>query len=266
MATPDGGLAAISYAPCTVTGLAGKKVPVEILVETNYPFEEKVLITINPGKESRFPLVLRIPSWVNGPSIKVNGETISCTPGEFATLNRKWKKGDQIELVLTSAVRLEERYRSAVAVAKGPLYFSIRIPKDYTAIETCKKHYSYMGSADWQIEPAGSWNYGLVISEPDPAKNFEVIINPVGRYPFGDSGDPVYNATAGSFDTLRQDPPIMLRAKGMLIPEWDLVDHNAGPTPYSPVTPAPDTGIRSIELIPYASARLRLSEIPVIKK
>jgi len=268
MASPDGGLAAISYAPCTVNALAGAKVPVSIEVQSNYPFEEKVVILVNPEKDATFPIFLRIPEWAAKPTVSVNGEPFACKPGEFLAINRKWKKSDRIELSLESPVRIERRYNNAASIAKGPLFFSLRIPKKYTAIDNCKKHYTYLGSTDWQIEPAGDWNFGLVVDPSNPAKSFEVITNAISKYPFGDAGDPVYNVATNSFDTLNINPPIILKAKGMKIPGWVIVDNSAGPTPNSPVIltgNAAQAVVSDIELIPYGSAKLRLSEIPVIK-
>jgi len=265
MASPDGGLAAISYAPCTVNALAGNKVPVKIDVQSNYPFEENIVILVNPEKESTFPIYLRIPEWAANPTVIVNGKPFVCKPGEFVTLNEKWKNSNRIELNLTSPVRIERRYNNAASIAKGPLFFSLRIAKKYTAISTCKKTYAYMGSTDWMIEPTSPWNFGLVLNDIDPSKSFEVVTNPVGKYPFGDLGDPVYNAQTNSFDTLNLNPPILLKAKGKLIPSWVLENNSAGLTPHSPVVLTAADSVQNIELVPYASARLRLSEIPVIK-
>lgn len=263
MASPDGGLAAISYAPCQVSALAGPKVPVAIEVQSNYPFDEKVVILINPEKDASFPVYLRIPEWATKPTVAINGEPLASKSGEFLTISRKWKKGDHIELVLPSQIKIETRYHNAISVVKGPLYYSLRIPKKYTSIDNCKKHYTYMGSADWMIEPAGPWNFGLVLDGSDVSKSFEVITNPIGKYPFGDAGDPVYNASLNAFDTIAANPPIILKARGKRIPAWVIVDNSAGPTPHSPVETMETT--ESVELIPYGSARLRVSEIPVIK-
>ncbi len=262
MASPDGGLAAISYAPCTVKALAGKKVPVTIEVQSNYPFEEKALILINPEKTATFPVYLRIPGWAVNPVITVNGESVPAKSGEFLKVERTWKSGDKIELNLSSAVQLETRYNNAVAVVKGPLYFSIRIPKKFTPI-TITHSYQYMGSTDFQIEPTADWNFGLVVDPADPAKSFEVVNNPIGKYPFGDRGDLVYNPSLNAFDTLDINPPIMLRVKGKKIPGWGIVNNSAGPVPYTPVESVEP--VEMVELVPYASARLRVSEIPVVK-
>lgn len=265
MASPDGGLAAISYAPCTVHALAGAKVPVTIEVQSNYPFEEKAVILVNPDQDATFPIYLRIPEWAAKPTVIVNGESFACKSGEFLAVSRKWKKSDRIELNLASPVRIERRYNNAASVAKGPLFFSLRIAKKFTPITTVGKTYQYMGSTDWMIEPASPWNFGLIINETDPAASFEVVSNPIGKYPFGDQGDLIYNAGTGSFDTLSQNPPILLKAKGKLIPEWVMDNNNAGLTPHSPVVLTGDAVAQDIELVPYASAKLRVSEMPVIR-
>jgi hypothetical protein len=266
MASPDGGLAAISYAPCTVNALAGNQVPVSISVQSAYPFEQKATITVNPEKSANFPVYFRIPEWTSGPTLSVNGERYECRPGQFIKIQRKWKNGDIVEVSIPSPVRIETRYNDAASVAMGPLFFSLRIGKKYTPITTVPHHYSYMGSTDWMIEPTSPWNIGLVLDNPDISRCFEVVTHPIGKYPFGDKGDPVYNATTGSFDTLHQDPPVMLKTRGEIIPGWTLDGNNAGPSPVSPVTAADGSQVMDVELVPYASARLRISEIPVIRK
>jgi hypothetical protein len=115
------------------------------------------------------------------------------------------------------------------------------------------------------IEPASPWNFGLILQDGNPAKSFEVVTNPIGKYPFGDRGDLIYNATSGSFDTLRQDPPLMLKAKGKLLPGWVMDGANAAAPPYSPLAADASVPVTDLLLVPYASAKLRVSEIPLIK-
>jgi DUF1680 family protein len=81
-ATPDGGLAALVYAPCVVTTFLGEK-QVAIVEETNYPFDEKIRFQVkvavasvdlrNPASATTFPFKLRIPSWCDSASVLVNG-------------------------------------------------------------------------------------------------------------------------------------------------------------------------------------------------
>jgi hypothetical protein len=262
MASPDGGLAAIIYAPCKVQALAGKKVNTAVEVVSDYPFGSNVNITVSPEKKAKFPLYLRIPSWASEPVVKVNGETVAAKAGEFLKIDRTWNPGDKIELVLNAPIKLETRYNNSVAVTRGPLYFSLRIDKKFTPV-TLTHSYQYMGSTDFQIEPVEPWNYAIMVDAANPASSFEIVNNPIGRYPFGDKGDLIFNAGSNGFDTLNQEPPVVLKVKAKKLPGWTLDGANAGLTPYSPVQSAEPEEM--IELVPYASARLRISEFPWIK-
>jgi hypothetical protein len=134
--------------------------------------------------------------------------------------------------------------------------------KKFTPV-TLKHSYQYMGSTDFQIEPLTPWNYGLIADAANPASSFEVVTNPVGKYPFGDHGDLIYNPSSNGFDTLNQNPPVVLKVKAKKVPAWVMNENNAGLTPYSPVqTSEPE---ETIDLIPYGAARLRVTEFPWIK-
>jgi hypothetical protein len=55
MATGDAGIAALSYAPCRVQALVADSVPVSLTVETAYPFNEDITISVHlPGPTHSF--------------------------------------------------------------------------------------------------------------------------------------------------------------------------------------------------------------------
>ena len=58
MATRDNGLAATLYGPCTVSALAGTRVPVKVTTTTDYPFGETIRMKVEPKKNVAFPLYL----------------------------------------------------------------------------------------------------------------------------------------------------------------------------------------------------------------
>jgi hypothetical protein len=66
----------------------------------------------------------------------------------------------------------------------------------------------------------------------------------------------------GRIPWLQADAPVVLKVKGRLTPSWQLVRNSAGETPASPVTS--DQSDSALELIPYGSTRLRVTEFPVI--
>ena len=92
MATRDGGLAAVLYAPNEVRTIVSG-VPVTILEETEYPFRGTVTFTITPERPVRFPLTLRVPGWAAGATITRNSERPAVAPSGEATLRERHLEG-----------------------------------------------------------------------------------------------------------------------------------------------------------------------------
>lgn len=125
---------------------------VKLSQETNYPWEGKVTLTVDPADDSRFTLRLRIPGWAHNEAIpgglytfsdpvdeeyglKINGESFQTEVIDgYAGVTRKWKKGDLVELSLPMPVRTvtaDERVKEDTgrfAVQRGPLMFCAEWP------------------------------------------------------------------------------------------------------------------------------------------
>ena len=69
----------------------------EIEIDTEYPADGKVKITLSPEKEEEFVLYLRVPDWSKTAEIKVCGEAV-CSKEGYNAVKRVWKKGDTVEL------------------------------------------------------------------------------------------------------------------------------------------------------------------------
>jgi len=263
MATTDGGLAAVSYAPCSVSASVGNGQNLEMSCATDYPFKNQVLLSLKLDQDSRFPLILRIPGWCKAPQISINGEKYTWSMEEKVRLIRNWKDGDQVEMVFPMPLEVEKRYNQAVAIKRGPLYFSLRIDKTYYEEDLGAHSHRYIGATDWGIRAASPWNYGLILDQQSLENSFEVVEFPVRHLPFADRGDKVYMAEQDQHMDWEHNPPLVITARGKQIPGWGIVDHSAGDTPLSPVESTQP--VEKIELIPYAAAKLRVSEFPVIK-
>ena len=108
----------------------------ELKQETDYPWDGNIKLTILKASKIPFDISLRIPAWATHAIIRVNGEDIpvSTVAGTYATINRKWKKGDIIELNLPMPARLMEanplveETRNQVAVMRGPIVYCIESP------------------------------------------------------------------------------------------------------------------------------------------
>lgn len=104
-----------------------------ITQDTDYPWDGRIKITMNEVPESAFTLFLRIPGWSQGAKISVNGKPSGAetASGTYAQINREWKKGDVVELVLpmeaelVEANPLVEETRNQVAVQRGPMVYCL---------------------------------------------------------------------------------------------------------------------------------------------
>jgi hypothetical protein len=93
-------------------------------------------------------------------------------------------------------------------------------------------------------------------------RGIKVTENTISKYPFSDRGDMIWSADSGKYLTWTQDAPVIIKARGMKIPEWTLKNNSADVPPMSPVKPEGDPEI--ITLVPYGCARLRITEFPVM--
>ena len=106
---------------------------VVLSVETDYPWNGDVKITIDESDGSDWDLALRVPGWCPGAAISVNGEAIGerSFSGSYAVVKRPWKVGDVIELRLAMAPRFTapnpriDAVRGSIAVERGPLVYCL---------------------------------------------------------------------------------------------------------------------------------------------
>jgi uncharacterized protein len=262
MATNDNGLVAVAYGPSIVRAGVGKGKIVVITEKTDYPFKGEVSLTISTDKTARFPLYLRMPGWAETVKISYRDKTIEGKGGSTVKIDEKWKDGDQITMSIPLKLRYETRYNNSISIIRGPLYFSLQIDKEYKNTRINYDNFKYKGSVDWEIYPKSSWNYGLVIDRENLMRGNQMIENPIGLYPFADKGDMVWSADSSRYIKWEQEAPVYIKVRGMKIKEWTMVNNSAGIPPLSPVKPEGDP--EEIILVPYGSARLRITEFPVM--
>ena len=104
----------------------------EVEQKTDYPWDGKVTLTVKKAKNLG-AVRLHIPNWCDEYSLKVNGETYPTEGGTKGTavVEKKFKKGDFIELNLNMRPRLieanplVEEAKNQVAVMRGPVVYCL---------------------------------------------------------------------------------------------------------------------------------------------
>lgn len=86
--------------------------------------DEEVLLTIISAPSNAVSIHCLIPHWVaNGSCVSINGKDIPLSGrGEFCTMKRRWKKGDEVRILLKSDFRIEHLSgkNDVVAIYYGP--------------------------------------------------------------------------------------------------------------------------------------------------
>ena len=242
--TPDGGLAALVYAPSAVTAKVAGGVEVTINETTDYPFRESIGFTIGFTKKCRskasFPLRFRIPGWCSAAQVSINGEPVDApVSGGIILLDRTWKRGDVVELTFPMNLQTEEWYDRALTVVRGPLVYALKMEENRTWLPFAG-HDSLYGPGAWEVTSGTPWNYCIMRDSFTP-EACTVTENPVPAYPWTSSA-----------------APVSITIPARTLPHWTDIGSVAYFTEDG-FDAGPET---RIELIPYGCTTLRITCFP----
>src|SRR5262249_30078699 len=153
---------------------------------------------------------LRIPEWSESAAIRVNGsEVAGSAPGTFASVEREWKSGDQVEIIFKNALVAASGAYESVSVQQGPLLFALPIKERWEKLRDRGQ-----GAADWAVHPESEWNFAL-----KRGAGFERVEGPITMPPFS-------HANRG----------LAVKVSGIPIADWKVEEESAGPIPQHPMT------------------------------
>ncbi len=101
-------------------------------VETEYPWEGAVRLTLEPAEPLELELRLRIPGWCDDWQLRVNGRSQQAALERgYAIVRRRWQAGDTVDLDLDMPVEVVVAHpqvradQGRVALQRGPVVYCV---------------------------------------------------------------------------------------------------------------------------------------------
>ena len=120
------------YDACHATLALPEGPEVGLTLDTRYPWDETITITIEVAEPTEFALKLRLPAWANSAVAMINGSNMATgEAGQYLTLKRRWQSGDTVMLNFPMPIRAIESHpyvtenRDAVALQRGPVVYCL---------------------------------------------------------------------------------------------------------------------------------------------
>ncbi len=260
MRTPEDGLAAIAYAPCELATVV-RQTAVRVTVETSYPFEEVIHVTVWSEAPVQFPLLLRTPEWSTDAMLTIDGSTERLAPHAFHRIERYWEGTTRLELRLPMHATVIRRAHGGAVIERGPLLFALPIGAEWRRIVPGADIRIAAGErlrpscpptiaerlGDWEVLPTTPWNYALELDVAHPERSIQFTRHPVGATPFSPD-----------------DPPLVAHVYGRRVPSWGEEHGAAAPPPSSPLHSSEPREV--LRLVPYGCTTLRIAEFPLLNR
>ena len=261
----DGTRAAVvvsMYGPVAATMPSAVGGGCRVLMSTDYPFSDDVLLTIDGI--APVEVDLRIPGWAGTTArVRVNNGRAEHAQGGT------WFTAQCPPGVCTMALTFEFQTSvvpgwGGVAVTRGPLLFALPLDEQWSRI----RQYA-MSAADWEVRAgdAAPWNVALRLAMSSSNGTLQ-LQHAFTLHSAGHVDDAAGQAGLNSEPAfLRASPRVWLNAQARVVPAWSSLDggHTAPEPPPSPVCGVSGEGceeLMDVRLVPFGSTRLRISVFP----
>ncbi|KAG6829589.1 hypothetical protein H0H87_010738 [Tephrocybe sp. NHM501043] len=217
---------------------AGNKVTAT--VSTLYPFSDTLTTTITAT--SAFTYYVRIPSWVVGGTIAINGGAAkSLSPSNGLQAVSAAAGTTTFALNLPTAITTESRPHGSIAIQRGPLHYAFDIPRNQTVLA---RNSQQTLAVDLEFDATAAWQYAI-----DPATlKFNNVPPSSGKLP-----SPVFDSGKSPLSITVTACPI----------NWATAGNTFAATP--PTSPACTGSQKTLTLTPFGTTKLRIGEFPVFK-
>ncbi len=101
---------------------------------TKFPESDRTVITLESTPPDAWTLYLRVPVWTNrNHTVRINGELIPLwgTPGSYVAIERIWRSGDRVEMVMPMSFIAEPLPDDPTqqAILYGPIVLAAQFPR-----------------------------------------------------------------------------------------------------------------------------------------
>ena len=233
-AATEDGVAVVSLAPCSVTTEIGG-IRVKVTTESLYPFRDRAKISVQCEKPVFFKLYIRIPGFYDGAT--VNGEKTET--GRYWTQEKEFEN-ETLEVELFARPNFVER-GALYAVTRGALTYTLPVKEKWV-----KREYERKGVerkfpyCDYELYPESEWQYGFSSRSLSYAEK---------------------EGYKSAFSTA--SPLCVVKAKVKPI-EWGMREGYRYVPADVPESLTPVGEETEVELVPYACAKLRMTELPLL--
>ena len=209
-----------------------------VAIDTLYPFRNSATYTVECEKETTFALNIRVPAFAK--RVLVDG--VAVEKKAFISIKRAWVGTSTVTVTFEAEPDLISRPYGLCTARWGNLLFSLPIKyrsviKEYEKNGVERKH----PYCDYHLYPESEWSFGFASDK--------LVLN------LNEGDDIPYSETA---------PKVTLTADLAKI-DWGYADGYDCVANYKPSAKKALSAPVQIELVPYGSAKLRMTEMPKIK-
>ena len=126
---------------------------VRVRMETKFPADDTIKLTVNTKKSQKLDLKIRVPYWATkGAEVTINGkkQSVKSTPKSYLTLSRQWKDGDKIAVRLPMSLHLRPARdkKDMVTIMYGPVVLAGELGTKGMPHDFSSNHKAHSGDQD----------------------------------------------------------------------------------------------------------------------
>ena len=97
---------------------------VRLIQDTKYPHDGSIILKLEMPDTRYLDLFIRIPEWADKASVSVKGVKYTVIAGQYTEIAKKWKNGDEVEIIIGLRPTVINRDMNRFAFQYGSLFLA----------------------------------------------------------------------------------------------------------------------------------------------